>query len=139
MDFEMTIIFAVAEVYCDETISDRVKKLRIRNLMRLLHMLRYYRGLGYVDSLIEAIAEKKCQMIKTANTVQEMRQFMDPHCPKHDGNHFVEDPNIIPEEELICWSMASLRAPLNSIGAARFKELFDRIFPNGSEGGIKHD
>ena len=139
MDFELTVIFTVAEVYCDETILARVKKLRIEALMRLLYMLRYYRGLGYMDFLIEAIAEKKCQMIKEANTKDDIRKFLEPRCPKHDGNRFVEDPCIVPEEELICWSMASLRAPLNSTGSARFKELFDRIFPNGMEGGTQND
>lgn len=133
MDFELTVIFTVAEVYCDETISARVKKLRIEALVRLIHILRYYQSLGYVDFLIEAIAEKKCQMIKDADTKDDIQKFLEPRCPKHNGNRFVEDPNIIPEEELICWSMASLKSPLNSTGAARFKELFHRFFPDDRE------
>ena len=60
-----------------------------------------------------------------------MKKFLQPRCPHYDGEKFIEDPYIIPEEELICWSYASLRFPLNSIGAARFQEVFKRVFPNG--------
>ena len=51
-----------------------------------------------------------------------------------NGNKFVEDPYILPEEELIGWSCVSLQVPLNAVGAARFQELFNRIFPNGVNG-----
>ena len=78
-------------------------------------------------------------MIKEATSRTEMKKFLQPRCPHYDGEKFIEDPYIIPEEELICWSYASLRFPLNSIGAARFKELFDRIFPDGVKGGIRND
>ena len=37
------------------------------------------------------------------------------------------------EEELICWSEASLRAPLNETGFQRYSELFRLVFPEESE------
>lgn len=139
MDFEMVIFFAFAEIVMDETASDDLKGLRVDALKKVQRSLNHYHHLGYVPELTTAIAEKKCQMIKEATSRTEIQKFLKPRCPRYDGSKFIEDPYIVPEEELICWSYASLRFPLNSIGAARFKELFDRIFPDGVKGGIRND
>lgn len=132
MDFEMVIFFAFAEIVMDETVSDDLKGLRVDALKKVQRSLNHYHHLGYIPELTKTIAEKKCQMIKEATSKTEMEKFLKPRCPRYDGEKFVEDPYIIPEEELICWSYASLRFPLNSIGAARFQEVFKRVFPNGS-------
>ena len=132
MDFEMVIFFAFAEIVMDENASDDLKGLRIDALKKVQRSLNHYHHLGYIPELTRAIAEKKCRMIKEATSRTEMKQFLQPRCPHYDAEKFIEDPNIIPEEELICWSYASLRFPLNSIGAARFQEVFKRVFPNGT-------
>ena len=132
MDFEMVIFFAFAEIVMDETASDDLKSLRIDALKKVRRSLNHYHHLGYIPELTRAIAEKKCRMIKEATSKSEMEKFLQPRCPRYDGEKFIEDPYIIPEEELICWSYASLRFPLNSIGAARFQEVFKRVFPNGT-------
>ena len=132
MDFEMVIFFAFAEIVMDETASDDLKSLRIDALKKVQRSLNHYHHLGYILELTRAIAEKKCRMIKEATSKSEMEKFLQPRCPRYDGEKFIEDPYIIPEEELICWSYASLRFPLNSIGAARFQEVFKRIFPDGT-------
>ena len=132
MDFEMVIFFAFAEIVMDETASDDLKSLRIDALKKVQRSLNHYHHLGYIPELTRAIAEKKCRMIKEATSKSEMEKFLQPRCPRYDGEKFIEDPYIIPEEELICWSYASLRFPLNSIGAARFQEVFKRVFPDGN-------
>ena len=132
MDFEMVIFFAFAEIVMDETASDDLKSLRIDALKKVQRSLNHYHHLGYIPELTRAIAEKKCRMIKEATSKSEMQKFLQPRCPRYDGEKFIEDPYIIPEEELICWSYASLRFPLNSIGAARFQEVFKRVFPDGN-------
>lgn len=132
MDFEMVIFFAFAEIVMDETASDDLKSLRIDALKKVQRSLNHYHHLGYIPELTRAIAEKKCRMIKEATSKSEMEKFLQPRCPRYDGEKFIEDPYIIPEEELICWSYASLRFPLNNIGAARFQEVFKRVFPNGT-------
>ena len=132
MDFEMVIFFAFAEIVMDETSSDDLKSLRIDALKKVQRSLNHYHHLGYIPELTRAIAEKKCRMIKEATSKSEMQKFLQPRCPRYDGEKFIEDPYIIPEEELICWSYASLRFPLNSIGAARFQEVFKRVFPDGT-------
>lgn len=132
MDFEMVIFFAFAEIVMDEDASDDLKSLRIDALKKVQRSLNHYHHLGYIPELTRAIAEKKCRMIKEATSKSEMKKFLQPRCPRYDGEKFIEDPYIIPEEELICWSYASLRFPLNSIGAARFQEVFKRVFPDGT-------
>ena len=132
MDFEMVIFFAFAEIVMDEDASDDLKSIRIDALKKVQRSLNHYHHLGYIPELTRAIAEKKCRMIKEATSKSEMQKFLQPRCPRYDGEKFIEDPYIIPEEELICWSYASLRFPLNSIGAARFQEVFKRVFPDGT-------
>ena len=132
MDFEMVIFFAFAEIVMDEDASDDLKSLRIDALKKVQRSLNHYHHLGYIPELTRAIAEKKCRMIKEATSKSEMEKFLQPRCPRYDGEKFIEDPYIIPEEELICWSYASLRFPLNSTGAARFQEVFKRVFPDGT-------
>ena len=132
MDFEMVIFFAFAEIVMDEDASDDLKSLRIDALKKVQRSLNHYHHLGYIPELTRAIAEKKCRMIKEATSKSEMEKFLQPRCPRYDGEKFIEDPYIIPEEELICWSYASLQFPLNSIGAGRFQEVFKRVFPDGT-------
>ena len=132
MDFEMVIFFAFAEIVMDEEASDGLKSIRIDALKKVQRSLNHYHHLGYIPELTRAIAEKKCRMIKEATSKSEMEKFLQPRCPRYDGEKFIEDPYIIPEEELICWSYASLRFPLNNIGAARFQEVFKRVFPDGN-------
>ena len=139
MDFEMVIFFAFAEIVMDEESSDELKSLRLNALKKLQRSLHHYDQLGYISQLTTAIAEKKCQMIKEATSKAQVDKFLKPRCPHYDGGKFIEDPCIIPEEELICWSHASLRFPLNSVGAARFKEVFQRVFPNGVNAEVKED
>ena len=133
MDFEMVIFFAFAEIVMDEKASDDLKGLRIDALKKIQRNLNHYHHLGYIPELTRAIAEKKCRMIKEAASKTEMKKILQPRCPHYDGEKFLEDPYIIPEEELICWSYASLHFPLNSICAARFQEVFKRVFPNGTD------
>ena len=139
MDFEMILFFAFAEIMMDEESSDTLKELRLEALKKLHRNLSHYQNLGYISQLTTAIAEKKCQMIKDATSKTQIESFIKPRCPHYDGGKFIEDPCIIPEEELICWSHASLRFPLNSVGAARFKEVFQRVFPNGVNAEVKED
>ena len=132
MDFEMVLFFAFAEIVMDDDASGNTKSIRIDALKKVQRSLNHDHHLGYIPELTRAIAEKKCRMIKEATSKSEMEKFLQPRCPRYDGEKFIEDPYIIPEEELICWSYASLRFPLNSIGAARFQEVFKRVFPDGT-------
>ena len=139
VDFELIILLTFVEVAMDENVPDAIKELRIEALNKLQRSLNHYQHPGFIPKLTSAIAEKKCEMIKKATSNSEIQKFINPRCPRYNGNEFIEDPYIVPEEELICWSCASLRFPLNSIGAARFQELYRRVFPDGTEGGIQSE
>ena len=132
-DTDILICMKVAEVLVDETSSAKVLELRMKALATLRGQIEYYRKLGYVERLIEGIAEKRAAMIMKATTKTEMDKVMKPRAPRYDGGKFVPDEYNIPEEEMIAWSMVSLQAPLSSIGMQRYMELFREFFPEESK------
>ena len=89
MDFEMVIFFAFAENVMDEDASDDLKSLRIDALKKVQRSLNHYHHLGYIPELTRAIAEKKCQMITEATSKSEMEKFLQPRCPRYDGEQFI--------------------------------------------------
>lgn len=127
-DFEVLVVKLLAEVIVSDC-KDKIKELRIKALNELIGQLRYYKELGIREDIICRIAEKKSKFIMKATTQTETEKFMKPRCPYYNGNKFVPDEYNIPEEEMICWSEASLRAPLNNAGFKRYMELFKQIFP----------
>lgn len=127
----MVIIPCIAEIAASDT-PERVKKLRLGAVSELQRYLHYYRQLGYMPKLLYAIAEKKCRMIGSITSKSEMEQVIRPRCPHYDGNRFIPDAYSVPEEELICWSETSLKAPLNAAGFQRYMELFKQILPKES-------
>lgn len=129
-NFDVNLIFALAKIIVDENISETVRVLRFEALVITNSYLLHYREHGYTPELIDKIAEKKCEMILKATTKTEMERIIHPRCPHYNGNEFVPDEYSIPEEELIAWSEASLRAPLNNAGVKRYISLFKEIFPD---------
>lgn len=132
-DTDILICMRVADVLLDEDSPTKVLELRMRALATLRSQLEYYRKLGYVERLIEGIAEKRAAMIMKATTKTEMDKVMRPRAPHYDGGKFVPDEYNIPEEEMIAWSMVSLQAPLSNIGMQRYMELFREFFPEESK------
>ena len=128
-EFDLALIPHFAEVFSDETKTDKVRELQFKALKRLRAQLNHYKNLGYVDWLLSAIAEKKGAIILTVTSKSEMEKLLRPACPHYNGSAFVPDEHSIPEEELICWSETSLRAPLNDAGFKRYMELFRQFFP----------
>ena len=67
-----------------------------------------------------------------ADLEEEMEKLLKPSCPHYYGGRFTPGEYHIPEEELIGWSEASLRTPLNSAGYQRYMELFKQVLPEES-------
>lgn len=130
-DFMLTMIPYLAEVIIAE-MPDRVRELRLQAMSRVHQYLRHYEQRGYLPELLAVIAEKKCEKIIRITTKTEMELLIKPRCPHYDGNQFWADDFIIPEEELICWSEASLYAPLGEVGLNRYMELFRQVLPEES-------
>ena len=129
-NIEVDMTMAFVKILMSNDISEKIKELRLSALEELYNYLKHYEESGYVDKLICKIAEKKIDMIMKIKTKEEKDMVIKPRCPKFYGDRFLTDEYSVPEEELICWSEASLRAPLNEHGFNRYMELFKKIFPN---------
>ena len=130
-DFTVVMIPYFAEVIAGD-IPDHIRFLRFDAMKRVQDSLCYYEKLGYMPKLLCAIAEKKCKYIMAATAKADMEQIVKPCCPHYDGNRFIPDKYGIPEEEIICWSETSLKAPLNSEACKRYRELFQQVLPEES-------
>ncbi len=131
-DFRIALIPVLAEIIASD-IPDRVRELRLSAFQELQKHLTLYENLGYMDKLLYGIAEKKGAMILKITSRTEMAKMIKPHCPHFDGNKFVPDAYYVPEEELICWSQASLQRPLNNIACKRYLEVFREVLPEESK------
>ena len=132
-EYELILLKLFAEIIVDETISDKVRELRFNALRMLQGQLNYYKNLDYMDRLIDGIAKKKTELIMKAKTKTAMERIINPKAPYYNGETFVSDEHLTPEEELIAWSQASFQAPLSSVGYQRYKELFIQLFPEESK------
>jgi len=131
-DYMVVIVPYLAEIITKD-IPEKVRFLRFQAIRELQSQLRHYDKLGYMSKLLCAIAEKKCRHIVKVTAKAEMEKVLKPSCPHYNGAVFVPDAYSVPEEELICWSETSLRAPLNEAGFKRYMELFREILPDESK------
>lgn len=130
-DYLPVINRCIAEIMM-ATIPDQTKNLRLLAVLKLQGYLHLYDQHGYLPKLIHAIAEKKCRMIGTITTKSEMEKMLKPSCLHYYGGKFITGEYDIPEEELIGWSEAALRVPLNKVGFRRYMELFKQVLPEES-------
>lgn len=131
-DFTVVMIPYFAEVIAAD-ISDSIRMLRFDAMKRVQSYLHHYENLGYMPKLLCAIAEKKCKYIMAVTTKADVEQIVKPCCPHYDGNRFIPGQYSILEEEMICWSETSLKAPLNSEACKRYLELFKQVLPEESK------
>lgn len=131
-EFKIVMLPYFAEVFTAD-ISDSIRMLRFDALKRGQSYLSHYKILGYMPKLLCAIAEKKCEYIMAVTSKADVEQIVKPSCPHYTGNRFIPGWFSVPEEEMICWSEASLRAPLNSEACIRFLELFKQVLPEESK------
>ena len=132
-DYDLLIIMRIAEVLMDEESPEKVRKLRLKALGSVRNQLEHYKGLGYIDRLLNGIAEKRVAMIMKTTTKTEMDRVMIPKAPHYNGAEFITDEYNIPEEELIAWSQASLKGPLVGADFKRYMQLFREFFPDESQ------
>ena len=130
---DVSLALAYAELLMSEELKQSVWELRLTGLRRLQAQLTHYERLGYNSSLLEAISEKKSQMVLQVSSQTELDKVICPRAPHFDGNKLIPDKYSIPEEELICWCETSLRGPLNEYGFLRYMEVFRQVFPESSK------
>ena len=117
------------ELLSDPEKIDTIAELRFKALRDLLAQLNSLQARSFHATLLCGIAEKKGNMVLNAKSKTELQSIMHPKAPYFNGRGFQSSQYLTPEEELICWSEASLRAPLNSAGYERFKLLFQEVLP----------
>lgn len=80
----------------------------------------------------EMIVSKKFTQIQSALAKEDINSIMEIPKVQYQGGKFVpENKWIIPEEELLMWSKASLENDSPSAeGYARYRTLFLELFPN---------
>lgn len=127
-DYQLVMIPFYASVIAGD-MPDHLREMRFSALRETCGYLHHYKSLGYMQKLLCAIARKKGEKILAITTKADMQKVLKPRCPHFDGNKFIPDPLIIPEEELICWNETSLRGPLTEPGYKRCAELFQQVFP----------
>ena len=66
--------------------------------------------------------------IRAAKTVAELNEIAKPAKPHYTGNGFATGAYDVPEEEMIFWSLASLKAPLNHEASERYLNMFKQTF-----------
>ena len=69
IEMDITVVFV--KILMSNDISDKVKELRLSALKELYNYLEYYEESGYLDKLINKIAEKKISMIMEITTKEE--------------------------------------------------------------------
>ena len=132
-DYVFILIPMFAEVLANDSIPERICQLRMEALHAILSRLHYYKKMGFDHRLLCAIAEKKGALAMKITTKAQLHRLKQPRGPHFDGEKFLSDEYMVPEEELIYWSETSLRAPLSEPGYRRCFELFQQVFPEMSQ------
>lgn len=131
-DYHQIIATALTEI-AESNGAERVKLLQSAALGKLEIILNRYAERGYDPALLCTLASKKVRWITAATTKKEVQAILNPPAPRYDGNKFYPDKYMPPEEESICWSETSLRAPLNEAGFKRYMEVFQQVFHKSVE------
>ena len=77
------------------------------------------------------ILKGKLEQIKKAESKQNLKEILAPPKLRYDGNKLApENKWVLPEEELLMWSKASLCVPLSQEGFERYMEVFKQVFPD---------
>lgn len=103
------------------------KEYVIAAILSLMRDIRKFCDMGFLESIIYQIALKKINFLMDAKTKSEVKAILRPSVPVYIGNGFVPSGVFhIEEEELLLWSITSLRVPLNHEGFFRYQQLFHK-------------
>lgn len=118
---------ALAEIVWKE--NDTLEEERIQTLQSIFRRAWYYQERGMLEEIILGFVQKKIKMIQQAETKGELQEIGRPPKPVYNGNGFTPGKYDTEEEELLAWSLTSLKAPLNDPAYKRYEELFCRLLP----------
>lgn len=119
---------AMAEIILDTKTSQKLRDLKLRAVHRVSDIVQKYREQFYDPALVDQIWHKKLAFIMGAKSKGELDEILNPRPPHYNGAGFTSSEYLCPEEELLAWSEASLRAPLTAEGFKRYTELFEQVY-----------
>lgn len=108
--------------------GDKKKELKLSALKNLMEINRPYDEDTFDNKLLINLYSKKIDFILKANTKKEIEEILSVSHIKYNGAKIIPTKYNILEEELIMWSITSLKAPLNNIGYDRYMELFKEYY-----------
>ena len=130
----IVIVFSVMKQMSENNPAQTLFAEKISAFVKLLAKCKYYQKEYYAPELIIEICHKKAEFIKNAKTKKELQMIMNPPAVRYNGNEVLPaNKYCIPEEELIVWSMTSLRGPLITAAQRRYEKLFKQFFPDKTD------
>lgn len=130
----LTCAMAIAELIVNsENQKETLLAEKFEALKKSWSLLELYASEGFDEKILDAIMEKKSAMILGATSVKDIREISEPPKPYYTGNTWVASENSVPEEEMIWWSKASLKAPLSQEATERYIELFRNFYGSGAD------
>ena len=123
---EEIIATAIASLNGDEKLAlDKATAL-----IQLSTLIKKYQQDYYHKALVQAILDKKIAFICEATTKADLKEILSPPKMRYNGGEVIPVGKFhIQEEELILWSITSLKAPLVSYGFERMMKVFAQVFP----------
>lgn len=123
-----TYAMAIAHLVTDDDGPEKLRSQKFSAIQQVAALTNHYAKEGIRKDLVDTIMEKKIALILKAKTGVEVEKAAKPPQPRYTGAAWIEDPFTVPEEELVIWSCASLRAPLTGPGYERYSSLFEQVF-----------
>ena len=113
------------------TRQERLEMTRLAAFIKANQIARHFRECGFDSMLINRAYNKRMQAIKQATTIEELNQITKLSEPVllPTGIRTPTDRFHLEEEEVMLWSEASLKAPLNQEGFNRYLQLFIKFYP----------
>jgi len=131
---EFKYISAIVATILDESLTDKVKELRVEGFRSLMPIILSYSREGFLPSVIETVWYKKAAFINEATTRTEITEILKPSVPKYNGNSFYGKTKYhVDEEELLMWAAVSPHNRLVHYAVERYQFLFKKCLPEHAE------
>lgn len=121
---------AYLKVQEDNSINETLRKHKLEALQEIARRLGQYSKGAWDPIILIGYGRKKSQYILSARNKTQIEDILKVPKPNYNGNKFTDGPYQVDEEELICWSEASLRRPPSGAAVERMFELMYRVFPD---------
>jgi len=139
--FELAVAGALLDISLDDACAERLSAAKLEAVRSASAVCQGYLHQGIREDLIFRILNKRLEMILKAESQSQLDKICRPRAPHYNGVRFVPSSEFsIPEEEMLLWSMTSLKGPLISAGYDRYMELFRQVFGGlPGEAGFRGD